>query len=233
LKYADDTDLIIAAGQEDSRFEELDNINTWADTNNLTLNKTKSVEIIFRRPRSRKVVLPPPIPGIARVEEFKFLGVTFGHGFSVQSHVDEIIGACARTLYALKILKAHGMNKDAIHTVFRSTVLAKLQYASPAWWGFTNASDRARLEAFIKKSIQNGFCPESVGTFQSMCERNDEQFFSGIRRNPTHVLSHLLQTSQSSGHDLRHRVHNYTLPDNSTHLADCNFLNRVLYKDIF
>ena len=108
----------------------------------------------------------------------------------------------------------------------------RLLYASPAWWGFTNASQRDRLEAFIRKSIRLGFCPDNVGSFQSMCEGSDEQFFNAIKNNPSHVLSHLLQNKPNSGYDLHPREHNYVLPDNTTHLADCNFINSILYKNI-
>ena len=152
--------------------------------NKLKLNKAKSVEIVFRSPRSKKAMPPPPIPGIARVEEFSFLGVTFANNFSVETHVNDIIGSCARTLYALRILRAHGMNNEAIHSVFKSTVLARLLYASPAWWGFTNASQRDRLAAFIRKSIRLGFCSENISSFQSMCEASDKQFFDAIKNNP-------------------------------------------------
>jgi len=233
VKYADDTDLIVAEEHVETRFEELNNISTWADVNNLKLNKAKSVEIVFRRPRSKKAVPPPPIPGIARVEEFSFLGVTFRNNFSEETHVNDIIGSCARTLYALRILRAHGMNNEAIHSVFKSTVLARLLYASPAWWGFTSASQRDRLEAFIRKSIRLGFCSENIGSFQSMCEASDKQFFDAIKNNPSHILNHLLQSKPSSGYELRPREYNYVLPDNSTRLADCNFINRILYRKIF
>ena len=219
VKCADDTDLIVAEEHVETRFEELDNISTWADANNLKLNKAKSVEIVFRRPRGKKAVSPPPIPGIARVEEFSFLGVTFGNNFSVDTHVNELIASCARTLYALRILRAHGMNTEAIHSVFKSTVLARLLYASPAWWGFTNASQRNILEAFIRKSIRLGFCPDSVVSFQSMCEGSDEQFFKSIKNNLSHVLRHLPRNKSNSGYDLGPREHNYVLPENSTRLA--------------
>ena len=117
----------------ETRFEELNNISTWTDVNNLKLNKAKSVEIVFRRPRSKKAVPPPPIPGIARVEELSFLGETFANNFSVEIHVNDIIDSCARTLYALRILPM-AWTTEAIHSVFKSTVLARLLYASPAWW---------------------------------------------------------------------------------------------------
>ena len=80
------------------------------------------------------------------------------------------------------------MNNEAIHSVFKSTVLARLLNASPDWRGFTNASQRDRFEAFIRKSIRPGFCSENIGSFQSMCEASDEQFFDAIKNNPSHIL---------------------------------------------
>ena len=46
-KYADDTYLIIPASNINSRTDEIDNIHTWASTNNLNLHLKKSVEIVF------------------------------------------------------------------------------------------------------------------------------------------------------------------------------------------
>jgi len=57
--------------------------------------------------------------------------------------------SCAQSLFALRTLRHHGLPTDALHTVFQATVVAKLSYASPAWWGLTSAADRDRLEAFL------------------------------------------------------------------------------------
>jgi len=35
--------------------------------------------------------------------------------------------------------------------------MAKLMYGSSAWWGFTSAMDRRKVEAFIRRSIRAGF----------------------------------------------------------------------------
>jgi hypothetical protein len=70
-------------------------------------------------------------------------------------------------------------------------------------------------------------------TFSSLCERADDEFFSAIKNNTRHVLHHLLQDKPSSGYSLRERVHNFVLPNNTNSLSDHNFLNRILYKNIF
>ena len=67
VKFANDTYLIVPSSMEETRMEEIANISEWATRNNLTLNNSKTVEIIFSRPRSRRAITPPAlIPGIAR-----------------------------------------------------------------------------------------------------------------------------------------------------------------------
>ena len=67
-KFADDTYLVIPASNVDSRATEIDNIETWARTNNLKLNRNKSNEIVFSDPRRRRQIEPPPpTTDVARV----------------------------------------------------------------------------------------------------------------------------------------------------------------------
>ena len=53
-KFADDTYLVISASNINSQATEIDDIETWARTNNLTLNQNKSKEIIFSDTRQRR-----------------------------------------------------------------------------------------------------------------------------------------------------------------------------------
>ena len=109
VKFADDTYLIIPASNLDSRSAEVDNIETWASTNNLTLNRTKTKEIIFVDTRRKlQVVSPPALSGIVRVTSLNILGVTMTNGLSASDHVRGIISDSAQTLYALRVLRAHG-----------------------------------------------------------------------------------------------------------------------------
>jgi len=49
------------------------------------------------------------------------------------------------------------MDDAALHTVFRSVVIAKLTYASSAWWGFATTTDRLWLQTFIRRSHRSRF----------------------------------------------------------------------------
>ena len=66
VKSADDTYLVVPSVNADTRQQEMDNIATWAEANNLTLNVLKSKEIVFQNSRWRTATTPPqPLPGIS------------------------------------------------------------------------------------------------------------------------------------------------------------------------
>jgi len=107
----------------------------WVNINNLKLNRSKSKEIVFTKPRScRQTDLPPRIAeDFERVQQISVLGVTLTYNLSMSTHIDIIITSCARVLYGLRTLRSHGMPPPALHAVFQSTALTKVTYAAPVW----------------------------------------------------------------------------------------------------
>ena len=101
-KYADDTYLIIPAANVDSRIDELSNVEAWSQTNNLTLNRSKSLEIVFTaKRRKRDIHLPSPIPNNSRVTSIKIPGVTISNSLSVCEHVNNTIASCAQSVHGI------------------------------------------------------------------------------------------------------------------------------------
>jgi len=72
------------------------------------------------------------------------------------------LASCSQTIYALRTLRTRGLPAISIHLAFRAVIVAKLTYASSAWWSFTTASERQRLEAVI--------CRDTVGLFDQDCK---------------------------------------------------------------
>ena len=69
------------------------------------------------------------VAGFNGVQHITALGVTLSRNFSMAKHIDTVMSSCARTLYGLRTLRAHGMPQAALQLVFRSIALAKLLYA--------------------------------------------------------------------------------------------------------
>ena len=60
-------------------------------------------------------------------------------------------------LYALHVLRAHGLCDSALQIIFRAVIVAKLMYRSSAWWGFASATDRQKVKTFIQRCTRAGF----------------------------------------------------------------------------
>jgi len=115
VKIADDTYLIIPASYVDSRSAEVNNIETWARTNNLTLNRSKPTEIVFiYTKKKRKCHTSTMLQGIVRKTSVKILGVNVINGLSASERVCGVVSNSAQTLYALKVLRVHGMCDTAL-----------------------------------------------------------------------------------------------------------------------
>jgi len=112
---------------------------------------------------------------------------------------------------------------------------AKLQYASSAWWGFTNATDIHRVDGFQRRSIRCSYCPPDLPTFEEQCSAADQKLFVSIQSNTNHLLYYLLPPPivASQHYDMRPRTHNRQLPVHSGHLTDSNFITRMLYTNIY
>ena len=83
------------------------------------------------------------------------LGIIITNPISISEHVSGVITKCAQSLHAHTILRSRGMCDDALNVIYKAAVvIAKVLYAIPAWWGFTAASDRQKLDACIRRGVR-------------------------------------------------------------------------------
>jgi len=134
-------------------------------------------------------------------------------------------------LFALRTLKHHGMSASAILTVFQAIIVAKLSYASPAWWGFASMADRNQLESFLRRSVHLGFRELTNETLSDICDRADDKLFDNIIiRGDRHLLYQLFPPERGQHYSFRKRSHNFQLPTRTSALCDCNFVIRMLQR---
>src|SRR6218665_3918965 len=157
------------------------------------------------------------------------LGITIDERLSVSGHVNNILGSCSSSIYALRTLRARGMTGQTLHDVTRATTIGRLMYASPSWWGFLSESDLNRLESFVRRTKRGGFLPDDAPSFRDMAARADSNLFGSIISNPHHVLRCLCRESPAIQYNLRSRPHPFDLPERNNK----NFLPRMMYLDIY
>ena len=83
------------------------------------------------------------------------------------------------------------MSADSLAVIFKSVVLAKILYASRAWWGFANSSDKDRLEAFLRRCTQLQLYRQCDPTLNQLVEDMEDKLFTSVINNDKHVLSHI------------------------------------------
>ena len=147
-------------------------------------------------------------------------------------YIDNLVSASGQSLYALKVLKAHGLKGIELSGVCRATMISKLSYASPAWWGYTTAMDHARLQATVNKAKRWGIYDRDAPDLEAIINRSDQMLFKNVLNDSTHVLHALLPPVKQHKHDLRPKAHNRSLPT-KTPVSKCNFLTRMLYRNIY
>ena len=173
-----------------------------------------------------------PIPGIVRVDTLKILGVTINDKLSMSHHVDNVCQSAAQSLYAIRLLKSKGMNLESVFTVCQATVVSRLLYAVPAWWGFTKAEDKDKLQAVLNRAKRWGYYKANDPNIAELCSKREDQLFKNVLSNPHHVLHQFLPPVKTFSYNLRKRGHNRELPTKSTSLVSRNFFCRLLYSTI-
>jgi len=78
------------------------------------------------------VNLPALCPDIERVSSICILGVTVNDQLSAADHVVSLLASSKNLLYAMRVLRVHGIPDVSLQEVFRATLLAKMTYAGSA-----------------------------------------------------------------------------------------------------
>ena len=167
---------------------------------------------------------------IKRVTTITILGVTITNHLSISDHVSGVITRCAQSLHALKILRSHGMCDDALNVIYKAVVIATVLHAIPAWWGLTAASDRQKLDAFIRRGVRLKFYNHNDPTMAELVDELDQTLFTAVLHNDDHVLRYILPDRRHHSYCLRPKRHELTL---AIRRDSRNFFQRLLFKDMY
>jgi len=168
-KYVDDTCLIIPASNVKTRATELDNL-----------------RFIFVDSRRRCAVeLPSPLTGVNCVTSMKMLGVTVKNTLSVAEHVRGIIRGCAPSIYALCVLRSHGLNDaelQSLSSCYRHQMI-DIRHQRLVGLHFTTSDDRQRIEGLLKCGIRADYYRPDCPTVENLVEDADDVLIRRVLNN--------------------------------------------------
>ena len=99
-----------------------------------------------------------------------------------------------------------------------------------AWWGFTAASDRQKLDVFIRRGVRLKFYSHDDPTMAELADELDETLFTAVLNNDDHVLRYILPDRRNNIYSLRPKRHELTL---AIRRDSQNFFQRLLFKDMY
>ena len=108
----------------------------------------------------------------------RVLGVIVNDQLTATDHVSNILASCNSLLYALRILRSHGIPDTSLHDVFRATVIARLTYCAPSCSGACSTADRARLESFVSRCKRLAYCSSEVPAYSDLTDEADDRPYS-------------------------------------------------------
>jgi len=124
---------------------------------------------------SRKRAPLPPRPDIERVSSLRILGVIINDRLLAADHVTMLLSLCSSLLYEMRSLREHGPPATSLlYDIFHTTVVSRIQYATPAWSGMCLAADRARLDSILHRSKRLSYCSKelpAIADRANICEK--------------------------------------------------------------
>jgi len=103
---------------------------------------------------------------------------------------------------------------DVKQRVYRAVIIARLTYATSAWWGFTTLDARQRIEGLLRRGIRAGYYRPDCPTVENLVEDADDAFVCLVLNNQHRLLHSLLADKNGHGYDLRRRRHDRILSHN-------------------
>ena len=130
IKFADDMTVSSPVrSNKDSSMEEVKHIENWAARNKMSLNLSKTWDMLLSGGTSKPP--PGPIDGIKRKKWLKLLGVTCEDDVCcLELQVDDLLSKAGSRMYILRVSKRYGYH---LNYLFDTIILSLFLYGIEIW----------------------------------------------------------------------------------------------------
>ena len=229
FKFADDTTILglITDGDETAYRDEVSALSEWCYHNNLSLNISKTKEMIVDyRKLQRGGHSPLYINGaeVERVSSVRFLGVHLTDDLTWSLHTNKAVRSARQRLFFLRRLRKFGLPPDILTNFYRCTIESILTACITVWYGSCTAYDRKALKRVVRtaESIIGSKLPDLQDIYRSRCLRKIQK----IRLDCSHP-AHGLFTLLPSGRRYRSIQARTNRLMNSFYPQAIRFLNKL------
>ncbi|XP_031662242.1 uncharacterized protein LOC116357768 [Oncorhynchus kisutch] len=145
IKFADDTTVVglITKNNKTAYRKEVGTLIAWCQVNNLSLNISKTKELIvdFRRNHAGHVPILINRATVEMVNNFIFLYVHISEKLKWSNHMDIVVKKARQRLLNLRMLKKFGLSTRCLTVFYRGTIKSILSGCITAWYSNSTAAD--------------------------------------------------------------------------------------------
>jgi len=193
IKFADDTTIcgFIKNGDECSYRAQIDHTIDWCSQNNLTLNvsKTKEIVIDFRKRRNTKLPIKIDNKDVEIVNDFKLLGTHITHDLKWHHNILDIMKKSRQRLYFLRCLKSFHVHPNILMNFYRAIVEAVLTRSITIWFGSATKRDLNRLSAVIRSAEK--ITGMELPSLEKIFHQRTQKRTAAIMKDPSHPANRL------------------------------------------
>ncbi len=158
IKFADDTTVVglISNNDETPYREEVAQLVEWCGANNLSLNvsKTKEVVMDFRRNSVDHSPLTIDSSTVERVSSTKFLGLHITEDLTWTTNTTSFSKKAQQRLHFLRRLKRASLPPPILTTFYRGTIESVLTSCITVWYGNCSVADRKNLQRTVNTAAK-------------------------------------------------------------------------------
>ena len=141
----------------------------------------------------------------------------------LSNHINSVVSNTIQYYFALRTIKHHGMTNICLQNIFRATVVPKISYAVPSFWGFPTQAHRNQMQFVLNRAIKLNYYTKDDPTVKQFVNKQESELYRKLTDNPQHILLYLFPSKCKQQHDLR-KKRLFSLPDNDEIL----FINGLL-----
>ncbi|KAL6479062.1 hypothetical protein MHYP_G00124950 [Metynnis hypsauchen] len=175
VKFVDDMTVVglISGGDENAYRSEIQGLAEFCSGNNLTLNSSKTKELIidFRRKGAVPTPLYINVDCVERVPSFRFLGTHISEDLSWTTNTIAVVKKAQQRLYFLRILRKNNFQEKLLVSNYCSTTESVLTYCISTWYSSCSVAERRALQGVINTAQKIIGCPLPCldDLFSSLC----------------------------------------------------------------
>jgi len=145
-----------------------------------------------------------------------------------------MLTACSSLLYALRVLRGHGLPELSAKDVFQATVFSETTYCLPAWFGFCILLQPIAIASTVPASLCQA--RPLVSQWHAIHMRHycghRGHSFNKILRCGYNILQSYLSDRPEILYNLRKRKYNKSVIHKTVDWNDRDFLVRNLYENL-